>query len=58
MVPALTGARPDDAIEQLSNRKLPAGRRREEASDTIAAGLVIATDPPWDDRSRRTPTSR
>jgi eukaryotic-like serine/threonine-protein kinase len=46
MIPALSGARPDDAIEQLRNRKLLAGHRREEASDTIAAGLVIGTDPP------------
>ena len=46
MIPALAGARPDDAIEQLRNRKLLAGHRREEASDTIAAGLVIGTDPP------------
>lgn len=45
-IPTLTGARPDDAIEQLRNRKLSAGRRREEPSDTVAAGLVIGTDPP------------
>jgi serine/threonine-protein kinase len=46
VVPTLTGARPDDAVEQLRNRKLAAGHRREEANDTIAAGLVIGTDPP------------
>jgi serine/threonine-protein kinase len=45
-IPALAGARPDDAVEQLHNRKLAAGRRREEPSDTIAPGLVIGTDPP------------
>ena len=45
-IPTLTGARPDDAVEQLRNRKLSAGHRREEASDTVAAGLVIGTDPP------------
>jgi serine/threonine-protein kinase len=45
-IPTLSGARPDDAIEQLRNRKLLAGHRRDEASDTIAAGLVIGTDPP------------
>src|SRR5262245_56904262 len=45
-VPTLTGARPDDAIEQLRNRKLVPLRRREEPSDTVAAGLVIGTDPP------------
>jgi serine/threonine-protein kinase len=45
-IPTLTGARPDDAVEQLRNRKLAAGHRREEPSDAIAAGLVIATDPP------------
>jgi serine/threonine-protein kinase len=44
-IPTLTGARPDDAVEQLRNRKLSAGHRREEASDTVAAGLVIGTDP-------------
>ena len=31
---------------QARNRKLLAGHRREEASDMIAAGLVIGTDPP------------
>jgi serine/threonine-protein kinase len=45
-IPTLAGARPDDAIEQLRNRRLQTGRRREEASDTIAAGLVVGTDPP------------
>lgn len=45
-VPTLTGARPDDAIEQLRNRKLVPLRRREEPSDSVAAGLVIGTDPP------------
>jgi len=45
-IPTLTGARPDDAVEQLRNRKLAAGHRREEPSDTIAAGLVVRTDPP------------
>src|SRR5689334_14201521 len=46
VVPTLAGARPDDAVEQLRNRKLAAGHRREEPNDTIAAGLVIGTDPP------------
>jgi len=45
-VPTLTGARPDDAVEQLRNRKLVPSRRREEASETVGAGLVIGTDPP------------
>jgi serine/threonine-protein kinase len=45
-IPTLAGARPDDAIEQLRNRKLATGHRREQPSDTIAAGLVIGTDPP------------
>jgi eukaryotic-like serine/threonine-protein kinase len=45
-IPTLTGARPDDAAEQLRNRKVSAARRREEASETVAAGLVIGTDPP------------
>jgi eukaryotic-like serine/threonine-protein kinase len=45
-IPTLTGARPDDAVEQLRNRKLAAGHRREEPSETVAAGLVIGTDPP------------
>lgn len=44
-IPILTGARPDDAVEQLRNRKLLTGRRQEEASETVAAGLVIGTDP-------------
>jgi beta-lactam-binding protein with PASTA domain len=44
-IPALAGARPDDAVELLRNRKLLAGHRREDASDTIAPGLVIGTDP-------------
>ena len=45
-IPTLAGARPDDAVEQLRNRKLSPGHRREEASETVAAGLVIGTDPP------------
>jgi beta-lactam-binding protein with PASTA domain len=45
-IPTLAGVRPDDAVEQLRNRKLLAGPRREQASATIAAGLVIDTDPP------------
>ena len=45
-IPTLAGARPDDAVEQLRNRKLSPGHRREEASETIAAGLVIGSDPP------------
>ncbi|HXJ19002.1 MAG TPA: PASTA domain-containing protein [Polyangia bacterium] len=45
-IPPLAGARPDDAIDQLRNRKLATGHRREETSDTIASGLVIATEPP------------
>jgi len=44
-IPTLAGARPDDAVEQLRNRKLASGHRREEPSDTIAAGLVIRTEP-------------
>jgi serine/threonine-protein kinase len=46
VIPTLTGARPDDAVEQLRNRKLASGHRREEPSDAVAAGLVIGTDPP------------
>ncbi len=45
-VPNLAGYRPDDAVEQLRTRKLAPGRRQEEASDTVAAGLVIGTEPP------------
>jgi beta-lactam-binding protein with PASTA domain len=45
-VPALAGYRPDDALEQLRTRKLVPGRRQEAASDTVAAGLVIGTEPP------------
>lgn len=44
-VPAVAGSRPDDAVEQLRNRKLLAGPRREVASATIAAGLVVETEP-------------
>ena len=45
-VPSLAGYRPDDALEQLRMRKLLPGLRREEASDTVAAGLVTGTEPP------------
>jgi eukaryotic-like serine/threonine-protein kinase len=45
-IPTLTGARPDDAVEQLRNRRLACGHRRGEPSETVAAGLVIGTDPP------------
>jgi beta-lactam-binding protein with PASTA domain len=44
-VPALAGSRPDDAVEQLRSRKLLAGPRRDEASATVAAGLVVGTEP-------------
>lgn len=44
-VPTLTGIRPDDAAEQLRGRHLALGPRREEASASIAAGLVIGTEP-------------
>ena len=46
IIPILTSARPEDAVEQLRNRKLVPGHRREEASETVAAGLVVGTDPP------------
>jgi beta-lactam-binding protein with PASTA domain len=45
-IPTLTGTRPDDAAEQLRKRKLLPGPRREEASATIAPGLVVGTAPP------------
>ncbi len=45
-VPALAGERTDDAIERLHSLKLAPGHRREQASEIIAAGLVIGTDPP------------
>ena len=45
-VPNLAGYRPDDAVEQLRSRRLVPGRRQEETSDTVAAGLVIGTEPP------------
>jgi serine/threonine-protein kinase len=44
-VPAVIGTRPDDAVEQLRSRKLLAGPRREVASATVAAGLVVETEP-------------
>ena len=45
IVPAVAGSRPEDAIEQLRSRKLLAGPRRGAASATVAAGLVIGTEP-------------
>jgi beta-lactam-binding protein with PASTA domain len=45
-VPTLTGFRPEDAVEQLKAHKLVPGRRQEAASETIAGGLVVGTDPP------------
>ena len=45
-VPNLAGFRTDDALEQLRTRKLAPGRRQEAPSETVAAGLVISTDPP------------
>jgi eukaryotic-like serine/threonine-protein kinase len=45
-IPKLAGLKPDDAVDQLRELKLSAGHRREEASETVAAGLVIGTDPP------------
>ena len=45
-VPSLGGYRPEDAVEQLRTRKLVPGRRQEAASDAVAAGLVIGTEPP------------
>jgi beta-lactam-binding protein with PASTA domain len=45
-IPDVAGTRPEDALEQLRSRKLLAGPRHEQPSDTIAAGLVVASDPP------------
>jgi len=45
-LPVVAGARPDDAADQLRSRKVLLGPRREEASATVAAGLVIGTEPP------------
>jgi eukaryotic-like serine/threonine-protein kinase len=45
-IPNLTGVKPDDAVDQLRDKKLVPGHRREAASTTVVAGLVIATDPP------------
>jgi serine/threonine-protein kinase len=45
-VPAVSGARPEDAIQLLRARALLVGPRRDEPSDAVAAGLVIGTDPP------------
>jgi serine/threonine-protein kinase len=46
LVPALAGEQPDDAVEKLHALKLAPGHRREQSSETIAAGRVIGTDPP------------
>jgi serine/threonine-protein kinase len=45
-IPPVAGARPEDAGELLRARSLLVGPRREEPSDSVAAGLVIASDPP------------
>jgi len=45
-LPDLAGVRVDDAVAQLRSKRLLPGSRREEPSATVAAGLVIATDPP------------
>jgi serine/threonine-protein kinase len=44
-VPDVSGTKPEDAIELLRNRKLLAGPRREEASASFAAGVVVGSDP-------------
>ncbi len=44
-IPSVAGTRPEEAIELLRNRKLLAGQRREQASATVAVGLVIESDP-------------
>jgi beta-lactam-binding protein with PASTA domain len=44
-IPELAGMRPEDATEQLRARKLLAGRPREAPSATVAAGMVIGSDP-------------
>jgi len=45
-VPNLTGYRPEDAVEQLKALKLVPGRQQQAASETVAGGLVVASDPP------------
>jgi serine/threonine-protein kinase len=45
-LPDLAGASLEDAVARLRSKKLLAGSRRDQASATVAAGLVIATDPP------------
>lgn len=44
-VPPLAGAPPETAVEQLRQRKLVPGHRRQAPSDKIAAGLVVGTEP-------------
>jgi eukaryotic-like serine/threonine-protein kinase len=44
-IPSLTGVPPETAVEQLRQRKLVPGHRRQAASDKVAAGLVIGSDP-------------
>ena len=45
-IPPVAGTRPEDAVALLRARALLAGPRRAEPSDTVAAGLVIGSDPP------------
>jgi len=45
-IPILTGLRPDDAVAQLTERKLIPGPRRQEPHASVPAGMLIGTDPP------------
>lgn len=45
-VPLLAGLKPEDGARQLADKQLQAGPSRQEASATVAPGLVIGTDPP------------
>jgi eukaryotic-like serine/threonine-protein kinase len=47
VVPPLTGTRPEDATRQLAAKGLQVGPQAKSApSETVGAGLVLATEPP------------
>lgn len=45
VVPNVAGLKPEDAIAKLNEKLLQAGAQKQASSDTVALGLVVATEP-------------
>jgi eukaryotic-like serine/threonine-protein kinase len=46
VVPAVVGMKPEDAARQLASKGLQLAQPKSAPSDTVAPGMVVATEPP------------